>query len=144
MTSKLTKTIELRIQGMCCMDEVEDVRKAIMALPGVSEAQVLLASEKAVVRYDPEQVDTSRLEKAVESAGCVVVSSPPASRRFDEAKLSRSLVLRIFTVFGLILGVLLFAVVLGEMFGGFDLLTERVPWPVWLPPFAPGGTPGGR
>lgn len=38
-------------------------------LPGIESAEVLLSSEKAMVRYDPTQVDMSMMRRAVEVAG---------------------------------------------------------------------------
>jgi Cd2+/Zn2+-exporting ATPase/Cu+-exporting ATPase len=126
---------------MCCAEEVESVRKAITALPGVQAAQVLLAAEKAIVRFDPARVDIAQLNEAVASAGCTVASPSPGQRQVKEAPIARGLVLRIFTVFGLIFGAVLFTVVLGEMFGVFRVLTEQVPWPIWLVIIGAGGYP---
>lgn len=141
MTIAQVETIELLIQGLCCAEEVESVDKAINALPGVKTAHVLLASQKAVVQFDPTLVDLAQLRNAVESAGCSVVLPSPSPRGFDETRMAKDLVRRIFAVFGIILGLVLFTVVLGEMTGVFQALTERVPWPVWIAVLAAGGYP---
>jgi len=39
---------------------------------------------------------------------------------------------QILTLFGVVFGVVLFVVVLGEWLGLFELNTKRVPWPVGL------------
>ena len=63
------RLIELPIRGMDCTECTQHVQHALCALPGVAEAQVYLSSEKAVVRYDPAQVELSAFRKAVEGAG---------------------------------------------------------------------------
>jgi len=55
--------------------------------------------------------------------------------------LGKKLVRRIFAVFGVIFGAVLFIVVAGELFGVFDALTEWVPWPVWAAVMLAGGYP---
>jgi len=61
--------MELKVAGMDCAECTQHVHHALCALPGVEEAQVFLSSEKAVVRFDPAQVDLNTLRKAVEAAG---------------------------------------------------------------------------
>ncbi len=63
------QTLELPIQGMDCMECSQHVQHALCALPGVADAQVYLASEKAVVRYDPTVVDMNAFRQAVAGAG---------------------------------------------------------------------------
>jgi Cd2+/Zn2+-exporting ATPase/Cu+-exporting ATPase len=47
----------------------------------------------------------------------------------------------ILTLFGVVLGAVLFVVVLGEWFGLFELYTKRVPWPIGLALVLVGGYP---
>ena len=55
-TAELT-TIEVPIAGMDCAGCTRSVQQALTALPGVASADVLLASEKAIIRLDPRLVD---------------------------------------------------------------------------------------
>src|SRR5713226_8263888 len=64
-----TKKIQIPIAGMDCAECTEHVHHALAALPGVESAQVLLTSEKAIVRFDPTLVDLNLIRRAVESAG---------------------------------------------------------------------------
>lgn len=64
-----SREMELKVVGMDCTECTQHVHHALCALPGVEEAQVFLSSEKAVVRFDPTQVDMNALRKAVEAAG---------------------------------------------------------------------------
>ncbi len=67
--SESLRVLELPVRGMDCTECTEAVQHALCSLPGVEKAEVFLASEKAVVRYDPSQVDMSAFRKAVETAG---------------------------------------------------------------------------
>jgi P-type Cu+ transporter len=61
--------IELDIEGMTCASCVRRVERKLERVPGVEDAQVNLATERATVRYDPGQTDIDTLIQAVESAG---------------------------------------------------------------------------
>lgn len=57
----------ISIQGMTCASCVFHVEKALKSVPGVSQADVNLATEAAVVQG--EHVNTADLIRAVEKAG---------------------------------------------------------------------------
>ncbi len=59
-------TIELSVEGMTCASCVGRVERALQALPGVVEANVNLATERASIRTN---LPAERLIAAVESAG---------------------------------------------------------------------------
>src|SRR5687768_13807480 len=61
--------LTLPIGGMTCASCVRRVEKALGRVPGVREASVNLATERAKVRYDPELVEPGHLRAAVEKAG---------------------------------------------------------------------------
>ena len=65
------ETRELLIEGMTCASCVNRVEKALKAVPGVLDASVNLATEKATVRYAGG--DPAALEGAVRKAGYEVV-----------------------------------------------------------------------
>lgn len=63
------ETTELAIEGMTCASCVGRVEKALAQVPGVLEANVNLATERARVRHLAGVVATTDLEAAVEQAG---------------------------------------------------------------------------
>jgi P-type Cu+ transporter len=63
------ETTELGIEDMTCASCVGRVEKALRQIPGVIEANVNLATERARVRHSAEIVTTAMLEAAVEQAG---------------------------------------------------------------------------
>src|SRR6266542_568880 len=123
-----TQTIEVPIKGMDCASCVEHVHEAITALPGVTSANVLLSSEKAIIQLDPQRVDIATIAKAVAGAGYsvpeTVADAPPPARTFGDT--SRPVLM----IFGVVFCVVLFVVVVGEWLGLFEALTSRVPWPI--------------
>jgi P-type Cu+ transporter len=59
----------LAIGGMHCASCVARVEGALAGLPGVAEARVNLATERAGIRVDPAQVSEAQLAEAVARAG---------------------------------------------------------------------------
>ena len=60
---------ELVIEGMTCASCVGRVERSLRRLPGVLEATVNLATERAALRYLPDTVDQNTLIAAVTAAG---------------------------------------------------------------------------
>src|SRR5215207_2262612 len=75
------QTLTIPIQGMDCAECTQHVGQAISKLDGVASVDVLLASEKAIIRLDPAKVTMPALRKAVASAGdySVPESAPSGS-----------------------------------------------------------------
>jgi P-type Cu+ transporter len=64
------------VTGMTCASCVRRIEKALSKVPGVSDASVNLATEKAKVVYDPAVVRRDQLTAAVEKAGYGVREMP--------------------------------------------------------------------
>ncbi|HEV7309685.1 MAG TPA: heavy metal translocating P-type ATPase [Ensifer sp.] len=62
-------TIDLAIEGMTCASCVARIEKALRAVPGVSDASVNLATERAAVRVTRGIATAAALEEAVRAAG---------------------------------------------------------------------------
>jgi len=63
------ETLTIGVGGMTCASCVARVEKALKKVPGVSDANVNLASEKATVAFDPDTVEVASLLGAIEAAG---------------------------------------------------------------------------
>lgn len=132
------ETLEIPISGMDCTECTQHVRHAIQNLKGVEVVDVFLATEKAIVRLDPAQVNLPLIRTAVQGAGYDVpasVSPPPAPVSMDD--FNRKLTLLLVSVFAIILSVVIF----GEVLGLFDFLNERVPFVLGLALVLAGGYP---
>jgi Cd2+/Zn2+-exporting ATPase/Cu+-exporting ATPase len=142
------KTIEVPVKGMDCAECTQHVQHAIKALPGVESVDVFLASEKAAIRLDPAQVDLPAIRKAVAAAGYSVPEPAPDHARptLDQAAAPAQAPVvdftrTILTLFGVVFGVVLFVIVIGEWFGLFEQLTARIPWPIGVGVVAVAGYP---
>ena len=72
--------IILPIEGMTCASCVNRIERFLKKTPGVEEAAVNLATEKATVRVDPGVAGRDELVKAVEAAGYEVRPRPRRRR----------------------------------------------------------------
>lgn len=63
------------VKGMTCASCAARIEKSLGKVPGVKEATVNLATEKATVLMEPRQVDLHSLRQAVESLGYHVVET---------------------------------------------------------------------
>ena len=61
--------VRLTIEGMTCASCARRVERALARVPGVSEASVNLATERASVTFDPRAVTLADMEQAVARAG---------------------------------------------------------------------------
>ncbi len=66
---KQTVRTDIPVTGMTCASCVSHVQKALAETPGVSDASVNFAAEKATVTYDPERVALQDLVKAIVDQG---------------------------------------------------------------------------
>src|SRR5947209_3180343 len=73
------QTLEIPVAGMDCTACTQHVQQAIAKLPGVESVNVLLSSEKAIIRLDPTQVQLSMIQQAVEGAGYTVPTAAAPS-----------------------------------------------------------------
>lgn len=59
----------IKIGGMSCGGCVKSITGLLLALPGVTTADISLAEGKADVSFEPEQVSRATLVDAIENAG---------------------------------------------------------------------------
>lgn len=117
---------EVPIQGMDCHECTLHVQRAIAALDGVQAVDVFLSSEKARVMLDPERINLAQIRAAVQDAGYRVPIADSEQRQAQTNALTQ----RLLALFGIIVGIVLLVVVIGEWSGVFSALTARVPYPL--------------
>ncbi len=117
----------LPVRGMHCAACVGKVERALRSVPGVQEASVNLATERATVGYDPAAADFSALKAAVAAAGYELVEPAPASpTAVDRERAEREREQRAMRRRFIVGAVLTVPVVIGSM-------VEVFPWaPAWL------------
>lgn len=73
-TGPTTETMTLKIEGWTCASCEKDIRRALLAVPGVKQADVKYARGGAVVEVEPGRVTGDQLVKAVAGAGNILSS----------------------------------------------------------------------
>lgn len=134
----VNQKIEVPVKGMDCAECTMHVRKAIASLDGVQSVEVFLATEKAVVSLDPRAVDLALIRKAIQEAG---YSVPEAGEEDQPAAGLDNFTRPILTLLGVVFGVVLFVIVVGEWLGLFETITARIPWFIGLLIVLVGGYP---
>ncbi len=84
-----TETVTLAIGGMTCASCVNHVQKALSNLPGVVEARVNLATEKATLTFVPGMAGLPDFRRAVTAAGYEVLDTLAAAGRPEQDEASR-------------------------------------------------------
>lgn len=68
------EVITLKIEGWTCASCEKDIRRGLLAVPGVKQVDVRYALGGAVVTIEPNRVSQEQLIKAVASAGNILSS----------------------------------------------------------------------
>jgi Cu+-exporting ATPase len=84
-----TSSLDLAITGMTCANCETTVSKGLMKLPGVLEANVNLATEKAHVTYLPGQVSRRDMVKQIERIGYGVIETDSDAEPEDAERAAR-------------------------------------------------------
>ena len=108
--------LDLPVKGMHCAACVGKVERALKAVPGVTDATVNLATERARVELGPEAAALPQLRAAVAAAGYTIpdeIAVTPESREREQADRAREIAqLQVKLVVGAVLAV---PVLLGGM-----------------------------
>jgi P-type Cu+ transporter len=143
-----TARIELPVTGMTCTACERNVRRAIERSPGVLDASVNLATERAQVRYIPGATNRKALIAAIEAAGYGVIDIADATAPADAEQAARAAEIarqRRLVIFGALFTIPL--VVLGmtrHFMHSVPFLMDAFPWlmhDAWLFVFAALATP---
>jgi Cu+-exporting ATPase len=131
--SRTTERVELPIQGMTCQSCATRVEHALAKVPGVAEAGVNLAANRASVVYDPATVDRDALTAAVSGLGYSVPDQAPTDPEADELRdlRPRLLVAVVLTVPVLLISMVPALSFHGWQWGAFALATPVVLWAGW-------------
>lgn len=65
----------IKISGMSCKHCAQLIEKNLNSESGVAEAKVNLAAEQALVKYQPMEVDLTKLKQIIRDSGYEVVES---------------------------------------------------------------------
>jgi len=69
-----TKTVIIKVEGMKCAKCSASVTKALKATEGVEDAQVSSDKGEAVIKYDDQKLDETKLREVINSTGFKAVA----------------------------------------------------------------------
>src|SRR5712692_3065227 len=72
---KMKQELTLPIKGMTCANCANTIERSLKRTPGVENASVSYASEKATVAFDPSQVKMDQLRQRIADAGYAVATA---------------------------------------------------------------------
>lgn len=133
-----TTILEVSVNGMDCSDCARHVQQALEKLDGVESVEPFVTSKKVVVKLNPVKLSRQEVYQAIEGAGYSVADQPKEPR--SQASID-DITRPILTLFGIVIGAVLFVVLVGERLGLFESLTARVPWFVGTILVLAGGYP---
>lgn len=112
------KSIELKISGMTCASCAIKIEKAVRGLPGVKEASVNFASQKAFVKYSPPLI-LKDIKEAVSKAGYKALEEKELNKDHEAEELKKASFKMWFSAF--------FASIIMVLMV-FDMFVFRIPY----------------
>src|SRR3990167_3765872 len=135
------KTIELKVDGLCCSDCAVKVENVLKATRGVTDIKTLITSEKAVITYDEADVNTDEIIKKIEGIGHKAEISSEFGVRSLELEIKRNLADTLRFVFIIAIGIIALGEIGLEYFGLLEKGLELIPLPVTILAILFGGYP---
>ena len=116
-------TVSFFVQGMTCMSCARKIEAALSECPGVGDAVVDLAEQKATVSFNPVKTSLDNLKAVVETAGYSIVENK--SDNLDEIISRQRLLSRqVFSPPPLLIGVAAAIAVVGFYLGLITLVSD--------------------
>lgn len=116
--------INFKVGGMTCASCAQRVESAIEDTPGVREAAVNFAAEKATVEFNPAQVSDYDLKQIVEDTGYEVVEAEETEEQDEDQQKIAAARSKMLWSWGLTIPIILWMI--PEMFFGIAWPTETV------------------
>lgn len=127
-----SQRIDLPVEGMTCAACANRITRGLSKLDGVDDADVNFATERAVVRFDPDTVNPVTLRQTIESLGYRVPDDDATDPDAVAERNQRALTIRLVVAAALTIPVVAISMVPPLMFGGWQwvagILTTPVVW----------------
>ena len=125
-----TERVDLPIEGMTCAACSNRINRGLNKLTGVTDADVNLATERAVVRFDPDAITVDDLRRTIESLGYHVPDDESVDPEAVEERNRRALTLRLVVAIALTIPVVAVSMIPPFMFDGWQWLAFALTTPV--------------
>ena len=133
--SPLTEEFEIGVGGMTCANCSARVERALNKLPGVLEASVNLATERASVRFAPATLSTDDIARAIEATGYEPrpLEGEDTEAREQAARDLHRRAMRRDLIIAAVLTIPVFVLAMGSHFvpGFHHALLAAAPQPAW-------------
>jgi Cd2+/Zn2+-exporting ATPase/Cu+-exporting ATPase len=118
-----TERLELGVLGMDCAECAIHIEQSVHDLPGIHQAQVLLAAERLVATYNPTEVSPADIAKAVERAGYRVQTAQQGS----QPGVGRATASRLGWLLAGLVSLIILVELVGERLGLFESAVRLLP-----------------
>ncbi len=109
------KIVVLGVEGMTCAACSSAIERALNKLEFVNNTQVNLASEKATIKYNPDEGNLSLIEEAIKKTGYTPIRIEEDNTDIKDKKKREMKVLRIKLIVAIIFAIPLFYLAMGSM-----------------------------
>jgi len=124
--------VDLPVEGMTCAACANRITRGLSKVDGVTAADVNLATERAVVQFDPDAVTATDLRHTIESLGYRVPDDDAVDPEAVEERNRRALTLRLVVAVMLTIPVVAISMVPPLMFPGWQWVAGALTTPVVL------------
>ncbi len=125
-----SQRVDLPVEGMTCAACANRISRSLDRLDGVTDADVNLATERAVIRFDPAVVDVESLRHTIESLGYQVPDDPARDPEVAAEAHRRQLWRRLIVAITLTVPLVLISMVPAFMFAGWQWVAFALATPV--------------
>lgn len=126
-----TKEVSIPIGGMTCAACAKAVERAVNKLEGIESSAVNIATEKAVIKYNPEKIRLSEIKQTINKAGYQALEIESKNKVDEDKERKQREIKTLWTKFivSAIFSVPLLYIAMGPMISWWN-----VPIPGWLEP----------
>ncbi len=126
-----TKEVSIPIGGMTCAACAKAVERAVNKLEGIESSAVNIATEKAVIKYNPEKIRLSEIKQAINKAGYQALEIESKNKVDEDKERKQKEIKTLWTKFivSAIFSIPLLYIAMGPMISWWN-----VPIPGWLEP----------
>lgn len=114
---KLSKKVDMKIEGMTCQSCAKAVEKAVKKIDGIKTINVNIATDKATIEYDSSKVKPYQVKVAIEKVGYKVIEKVKDDN-IDEEQIMKEKEIKVFKgklIISIIFAIPLLYIAMGPM-----------------------------
>jgi Cu+-exporting ATPase len=128
-----TGEADLLIRNMSDDNDARQIEKKISALEGVLQAQVILTTDQARIKYIPTIISQAEIRRAIKSAGYDTIETGGDTEDVEaQARQAEIAEQRRLLIIGLVFTIPLFILSMAGDFGLLPMFVSHAPWMKWV------------